>query len=373
MRGYAVVIGICAITLILIGSLLVMSASSTFSDNKFDDPFYLFNSHFFKAMLGVVLMIIITFIDYKWLKPFAEIGLIVSILFLIAVFFTAQQMKGAQRTLDFGLFAFQPTELAKLSLFIFLAKYLEMNHEVITDFKQGIMVPLLITGLVAGLIFTQPNVSNGTLIIAVVITTLFVAGINLKHFVLMFSSAVVAILSVALLHPHSNKRISNYLSQLIGDSLPHPQVLQSYYGMGTGGLLGVGLGNSNQRNLFLPEAYGDFIFAVAGEEGGMFLSVVILVCYSAILFCGFAIAAKANDKFGQILAFSISFSLCLYGFVNAAVATGLVPVTGLPLPLISHGGTAIVIVCLSIGILMSIGINTKIEKIEDEETKQAVA
>jgi cell division protein FtsW len=140
--------------------------------------------------------------------------------------------------------------------------------------------------------------------------------------------------------------------------------------MGSGGIFGVGLGHSAQRNLFLPEAYGDFIFAVVGEESGLLGTFIVLLLYGAILVCGLIIAKNAKDKFGKILAFAISFSIAIYAFVNAAVATGVLPVTGLPLPLISHGGTAIIIVCSSIGILLNIGLSVKKQEESTKEPKE---
>jgi cell division protein FtsW len=216
----------------------------------------------------------------------------------------------------------------------------------------------------------QPNVSNGVLILATGIAMLFVAGIRIQHFLAFAGGGFVMALGYALYKPHSFKRISSHLGAIFGDGDFHPQVMQSLYGLGSGGVLGVGLGHSAQRNLFLPEAYGDFIFAVAGEEAGMIGTVGVLLAYSAILVCGLIIAKNAKDKFGKLLAFAIAFSIPLYGFVNAAVAIGVVPVTGLPLPLISHGGTAIIIVCSSIGILLNIGLSSKTDEAKQTSTKK---
>jgi cell division protein FtsW len=169
---------------------------------------------------------------------------------------------------------------------------------------------------------------------------------------------------------HSRKRILGFIGSFgEGGELNH-QLKQGLLSLGSGGLFGVGIGNSKQSNLFLPEAYGDFIFGILGEETGFLGVVVVLLFYMVLFIAGILIAKKAKDKFGQMLAFGISFSIIIYAFVNAAVATGLFPTTGIPLPFISYGGTSIIFLSASIGILINIAIyNHATEK--DKETREA--
>jgi cell division protein FtsW len=159
---------------------------------------------------------------------------------------------------------------------------------------------------------------------------------------------------------HSRARILGFINSFSNGGDINMQVKQAIYSLGSGGLLGVGIGNSKQNNLFLPEAYGDFIFAILGEETGFIGVIVVLMLYMILFVAGILIAKKTKDKFGQMLAFGISFSIIIYAFVNAAVATGLFPTTGLPLPFISYGGTSIIFLSASVGILLNIAIlNTK--------------
>ncbi len=372
MKFYSFMIFASAVLLIIFGSLLVLSASSTFSSVKFEDAEYLFGGHVWKAAFGVVLMGVLAFVDYNYYKKYSKYLLIFGVMLLFSVFLFAPSIKGSMRVLSIFGVSFQPVELVKLFLFIHLAAMLEKTGDDITDLKLGVINPMIWIGLVAGLVFLQPNVSNGVLILATGIAILFVAGIDRRHFLAFAGAGGAIALIYALIKPHSFKRISTHISAVFGNGDFHPQVMQSLYGLGSGGFWGIGLGASKQRNLFLPEAYGDFIFAIAGEEMGLIGTIGVLLLYSAILVFGILIAKNAKDKFGKLLAFAISFSIALYAFVNAAVAIGVFPVTGLPLPLISHGGTAIIIVCASLGILLNIGLSAKPKEAKtsvEKETK----
>ncbi|MBN8547628.1 MAG: FtsW/RodA/SpoVE family cell cycle protein [Ignavibacteria bacterium] len=371
MKFYAFMILIVSIALVLFGSMLVLSASSTFSDMKFDNPQHLFWGHIGKAIGGIVIMLILMLVDYHWYKKYSKWVLIGGIGLLIMTFMFAPSIKGSLRSISIAGISFQPVELVKLALFIHLAAMLEKVGDDITDLKKGVINPMIWIMTVAGLVFLQPNVSNGVLILAIGITVLFVAGIQIKHFLSFAASAATLALAYALIRPHSLKRIASHVGVVFGNGDFHPQVLQSLYGLGSGGFFGVGLGNSAQRNLFLPEAYGDFIFAIVGEEAGLLGTVLVLLGYGTILVFGILIAKNAKDKFGKLLAFSVSFSIALYAFVNAAVAIGVFPVTGLPLPLISHGGTAIIIVCASLGILLNIGWTAIPKEAKVKEPKEA--
>lgn len=371
MKFYSFMIFASAVVLVIIGSLLVLSASSTFSSTKFEDAEYLFSGHIWKAVLGVVIMAALAFVDYGYYKRYSKWLMISGVLLLISVFLFAPSIKGSMRVLSIFGVSFQPVELVKLFLFIHLAVMLEKVGDDITDLRLGVINPMIWIGIVAVLVFLQPNVSNGVLILTTGIATLFVAGIQRRHFLAFAGTGGVLALGYALVKPHSFKRISTHISAIFGNGDFHPQVLQSLYGLGSGGWLGLGLGKSHQRDHFLPEAYGDFIFAIAGEEGGLVGTLLVLALYSSIFVFGILIAKNARDKFGKLLAFSISFSIALYAFVNAAVAIGVFPVTGLPLPLISHGGTAIIIVCASLGILLNIGLNAKPKEAKAPEVKEA--
>jgi cell division protein FtsW len=368
MKKLAVTVFFAAFCLILIGLIIVMSASNTYSAAKFDSSFYLFNSHLSRVVIGLLVMAIFSFIPYESYKRFSKLAVMGAAILLFITLLVAPQVKGSGRWLSFGIVTIQPADIAKLILIIHLAYLIEKKGDVLLDFKKGFMFLFIWVLIIAGLIFIQPNVSTAALIVIISLTMLYVGGAKLKHIFLSSFSLILAAGSFAMILPHSRKRILGFISSFgDGGELNH-QLKQGILSLGSGGIFGVGIGNSRQSNLFLPEAYGDFIFAILGEETGFIGVVVVLLFYIVLFVAGILIAKKAKDKFGQMLAFGISFSIIIYAFVNAAVATGLFPTTGLALPFISYGGTSIIFISASIGILMNIAIYN--HQTDKEKNKQ---
>jgi cell division protein FtsW len=250
---------------------------------------------------------------------------------------------------------FQPADFARLALIVHLAALIESKGKEIEDFQNGFVYLFIWVIMVSSLIFLQPNLSNGILVLIISLTILFVGGAKLKH--ILGSMGVCAFLGGvgAMIFSHSRERILTFIHSFSNGGDINIQVKQALLGLGSGGILGVGMGHSRQSNLFLPEAYGDFIFAILGEELGFIGSLVVLFAYLVLFVAGILIAKKCKDVFGQLLAFGISISILVNAFINVAVATGLVPTTGLPLPFISYGGTSLIFMCISTGILVNIG------------------
>jgi cell division protein FtsW len=334
-----------------------MSASSTYSNVIFANQFYLFKNHLIKVVFGIFFLIIFSFVPYDIYKEYSKQIMIVVVVMLVVTLFISSSIKGAKRWLDLGFMNFQPSDFAKIALFIHLAALLEKKGDDLKDLKKGFMPALFWIFVTSGLILAQPNISTGAILLLISFILLFVAGSRFKHIFTTLTLSVIATNIAAFIFPHSRGRlISFYNSLQTGDSI-NIQVHQAILGLGSGGIFGVGFGHSSQRNLFLPEAYGDFIFAILGEETGFIGSIIVLFVYLIIFFLGIIIAKNAKDKFGQLLAFAISLSFITYAFVNAAVASGLIPTTGLPLPFISYGGTSLTILCISMGILINIGLS----------------
>ena len=363
MKKLALTIFLDAFVLTLLGLVLVMSASSTYSAFKFDSLFHLFNSHFFKVVTGIFLMIIFSMIPYEIYKEFSKPALFAAVFLLVLTFIIAPDIKGAGRWINLGVMTFQPADFARLALIVHLAALIDSKGKEIEDFKNGFVYLFIWVIMVASLIFLQPNLSNGILVLIISLTILFVGGAKLKH--ILGSMGVCAFLGGvgAMIFSHSRERILTFIHSFSNGGDINIQVKQALLGLGSGGILGVGMGHSRQSNLFLPEAYGDFIFAILGEELGFIGSLVVLFAYLVLFVAGILIAKKCKDVFGQLLAFGISISILVNAFINVAVATGLVPTTGLPLPFISYGGTSLIFMCISTGILINIGMtNAMIEK-----------
>ena len=200
----------------------------------------------------------------------------------------------------------------------------------------------------------QPNLSTAIIIVFSSFILLYIGGSRFKHIASTLGVASIAGAGIMMLFTHSRQRILGYLESLGGNSEPNIQVLQAKIGLGSGGILGIGIGQSRQSNLFLPESYGDFIFSILGEQFGLLGTSLVLTLFFALFVVGIIIAKKSDDQYGQLLGFAISFNIILSAFINAGVVTGLMPTTGITLPFISFGGTSIILLSASVGILINI-------------------
>ncbi|MBK9097788.1 MAG: cell division protein FtsW [bacterium] len=354
MKKLGLTIFFDAFALMLLGLTIVMSASSTYSVFKFDSVFYLFNSHLFKVLLGIAAVILFALIPYEYYRRLSKPLIIATVFLLVFTLLFAPSIKGAGRWLNLGVISIQPADIAKLVLVIHLALLLEAKANVMDNYRHGFLYLFIWIIGISGLIMLQPNISSGIMLILISLTIIYAGGAKLKHILvsLLISGTVIGI--AAMIFPHSRSRIFSFVSSITSGSDLNFQVKQALYSLGSGGIFGVGIGNSMQSNLFLPEAYGDFIFAILGEELGLIGSIAVLVSYLVLLVCGILVAKKTKDQFGQLLAFGITISIVFYAFVNVAVTTGVLPTTGLPLPFISYGGTSLIFLCISVGILINI-------------------
>ncbi|MGE5806835.1 MAG: FtsW/RodA/SpoVE family cell cycle protein [Ignavibacteria bacterium] len=358
IRKLALIIFFVAFTFLLFGLIVVMSASSTYSAFKFDDLFHLFNSHFVKVIIAICFMIGFCFIPYEIYRESSKVLIFIITFVLILTLFIAENIKGAGRWIDLWIFSFQPADPARLILIFHLASLLEDKGEGIKDFKEGYIYTFIWVIIISGLILAQPNISSGVIIVLISLTILYVGGAKLKHIFISSAFSLIGGCAAAMLFNHSRSRLFNFIDSILNNGEFNIQVKQAMIGLGSGGVFGVGMGHSRQANLFLPEAYGDFIFAVIGEELGFIGSIVILSGYLILFIAGILIAKKAKDKFGQYLAFGITFAITIYAFLNTAVSVGLIPTTGIPLPFISYGGTSLIFLGISIGILVNIAISS---------------
>lgn len=356
MKKLAFTVFFDTLILICIGLVIVLTASSTISAIKFSDSLYLFNSHLIRVLIAFAVLIVFSFIPYEIYRSISKPMILISVVLLVFTLIFAPEIKGAGRWLSIGGITFQPADIAKLVLIIHLAAMLERKSDYLDDFNNAFMPMFIWVMITSGLILIQPNISNGLLIITIALTIMFVGGVKFKHIFLSSLAMVLSGGAIAMIFSHSRQRILSFINSVINGGDMNLQVKQALVSLGSGGLFGVGIGNSQQNNLFLPEAYGDFIFAILGEQLGFVGSIMVIFFYLVLFISGILIAKKAQDKFGQLLAFGITFSIAIYAFVNMAVATGTFPTTGLPLPFISYGGTSIIFLSMGVGILINIAV-----------------
>lgn len=347
--------------LMVASTVIVYSASSTWATQKMQSASALVNKHIAKILVGLVVMFFAINLDYKRYKPLTKWVLIGSIALLVATRLTGGEVKGAARWLSIGGFSLQPSEIAKFALLFHLAYLLSNKREKLADFRTGFMPLMVWIGSVVVLVMLQPNFSTGSMIFVLGMVLVFVGGARMKHVLLSLLALIPALLVYMVSAPYRMKRILSYVG-FGGDetvtSTANYQLLQGIIGFGNGGIFGVGMGQSKQRDLFLPESYGDFIFSIVGEEYGLIGTIILMSLYLFILLRGMKIAKYAPDDFGKYLAIGITSTIVLYAVANALVTLGLAPTTGVPMPFISYGGTAIIFSSFAVGVLLNISSQT---------------
>ncbi|MBT5734817.1 cell division protein FtsW [bacterium] len=340
------------------GTIMLYSASwneSFMRSGGSTDSLFL-RGHLIRMALGFCCMFVFLLIDYRSLKLIAPYLLIFSLLLLMstkAYHLILGNTKPA-RWLSIGSFSVQTSDIARLSIIIFLAYYLDQLKLQIKNFKSGFLPCISVIALMMTLIVIQPDFSTALIIGSIGVIILFIAGAKIKHIV--FSTLIGFTMSIPIVYfkPYRLARILSFFdkSDITEGGYQAHQALLS---LGNGGLFGVGLGNSVEKNHLLPTPHTDFIFSIIGEELGLFRGTLpLLIAFLYIFYRGIKISQKCTDPFGILLATGISINIVLYAFVNASVATGLFPVTGLPMPMISYGGSGLLINMAMIGILLNI-------------------
>lgn len=345
-----------AVVLALVGLVMVFSASAIVAGNRFHDSIYFLKRHLAWLAFGFLLLHASSRLDYTvWRKMALPIlGVTFVLLILVLIPSLGVVAKGARRWLRLGLISVQPAEMVKLVVVLYLASYLTKKEERITEFSTGFLPPLLIVGLLAGLVLLQPDLGTVVVVGLVTLGLLFLAGARLAHLFGLVPFVLPAVAVLIWKSPYRLQRLMTFLDPMKDPTGAGFQVNQSFLAFGSGGLFGVGLGEGEQKLFFLPEAHTDFVLALAGEELGLVGTSAIMLCYAALVLKGFQIAARAREPFGRYLALGITLLIGLQALINAGVVTGMLPTKGLTLPLVSYGGSSLMVNLLAIGILLSI-------------------
>lgn len=356
---------ITIIILLCAGIVMVASASSYYALSNYNNSNYFLVRQLFFGIIGFIFMIIISNIDYKRYKKWGYLFYIICLVLLALVLTPLGQTRnGAKRWLGFGALVFQPSEIMKIGLVIGMSTYLSLNYKKLNSFK-GYIIPILMLLLVVIVMFMQKHLSGTIVMFVAACSIIFVSGIKVKaRYIIAGIIAAAAMLAVFIFMPSGDStesggsfrldRIVSFLNPEEDIKGGNWQAAQSLYAIGSGGIFGRGLGQSRQKYLWLPEAQNDFIFSVLGEELGLVGTVTVLALFSFFIYRGYRIAITARDMYGSLLATGITSAFALQILVNIAVVTCTVPVTGMPLPFFSYGGTALFINLCAMGILLNI-------------------
>lgn len=355
-RKMDIVLLLAVITISIFGIVMVFSASYIWAEYKFNDPFKFVKHQALFFSIGLIILYIVSKIDYKIYYEKANLILIACITLLILVIIPGigTVRNGSRSWFGIGSFGIQPSEFAKLSLIIFTSKYLCKNDKNLRSIMKGVLPILGVVLFVFGLIMLQPDFGTGIIIVISIIGLLFIAGVNFKFFVRLGMIGIIGIGGLVAVAPYRLQRILSFLnpwSDPLGSGF---QIIQSLYAIGPGGLFGYGFLNSRQKHFYLPEPQTDFIFSIISEEFGFMGVLIVSSLFLLIITKGFQIARKTNDKFSKYLAFGITFQIAFQAVLNLMVVVGLIPVTGVTLPFLSYGGSSLMITLLEIGVVLNI-------------------
>jgi cell division protein FtsW len=352
---------IVVLGLMVISLGVVYSASAEWSYKRFETQSHYLDLHAIKTLLSIVALFIGISIPYTFYAKFTKSALGIAVLFLLITLLLGGETKGAVRWLRFGGLGFQPSEYAKFALLFHISLLLATKGEHVRDFKSGFLPIVLWIGIVTGLVLAQPSLSTGLMIFVLTIILLFVGRVKIFHLLGMIVVATCAfalyVVFMVLKRPYQLDRILHFVH---GDpsGRHNYQLWQGIIGFGNGGIFGVGPGESRQRDLFLPESYNDFVYSIVGEEYGLLGTLLVLGAFLFIMLRGFRIAKHAKDDFARYLTVAVTSAISLYALVNASVALGILPTTGLPMPFVSYGGSSLLLSAFSIGVLLNISAHT---------------
>lgn len=344
------------VLLLSIGIVMVYSASQVTAFERMDDTFYYLKRQLVWALIGLAAMVSIMKLDYWKYKKIAVPFLVVAFLLLIIVLLPGigREVKGAQRWLGFGMLRVQPSEVIKLSLVVFMAYGLARYRDRLRYFTVGLLPFLVILALASGLILMQPDLGTAVSMAGTVYIMFFAGGARGKHLAYLALAGVSAVGLAIALEPYRMSRFLAFLDPWKDPTGTGYHIIQSLYALGSGGLFGVGLGEGHQKFFYLPEQHTDFIFAVLGEELGFFGGSLVIILFLLFIWRGFKIALSTQDSFASLLAVGVTSMIALQAVINIGVVTGSLPITGIPLPLISFGGSSLVFTLIGVGILLNI-------------------
>lgn len=347
------------LTLMMLSLGVVYSASASIAKLKTGDSEQFLLKHAIKVAIGLAGMFLAMRFDYHKLQRLTKPMLVGAVGLLFVTLAVGVVAKGASRWIQLGGFGFQPSEFAKYALLFHLCTLIATKGELIRDLKKGLLPMLVWIGAVTGLVMLQPNFSMGAMIVLLSVVMLYVGRANLSHLTLLFTGMVPVLFGYMMWAPYRRARVMAFLGGADSTSKGgNYQLNQGIIAFGSGGIFGVGPGESKQRDFFLPESYGDFVFSIVGEEYGLLGTLFFMALFMLIMYRGLKIARFAPDVFGRNLAIAVTCAVSFYALINAGVTLGIFPTTGLPMPFVSYGGSSMVLSAIAVGVLLNISSQT---------------
>jgi len=341
--------------LVLFGALMVFSASAVMAADRYNDGNYFLFRQLAWAVVGLIAVAILMHTDYRRLaSPMVVFpALALEFILLIIVLFV-HPTNNSHRWLHLGVASFQPSELAKIILTLFLAFFLDLRKGQVNEWKHTLIPIALVSGVMALLVLREPDLGTTLAMGLILAAMLFAAGLNLRYFVYAGLAASLPLYLLIFRSTYRHNRITAFLHPYADPLGKGFQIIQSYIAIGTGGITGVGLMEGKQKLFFLPEPQTDFIFSVVGEELGLLGCLAIVAIFAVILVRGLRASQACKDDFGRLLAIGLTVMIVGQALVNMSVVLGLLPTKGIPLPFVSYGGSSLLVNLVAVGILLNI-------------------
>ena len=347
---------ITILLLLSLGLIMVLSASSPSALSESGNSYSYFYKQAIFAGAGLFMMWVISNIDYRFYQKYYKLAYFIAFLSLLAVPFIGTTVNGAKRWIYLtDSLSIQPSEIVKLLMIIFYASLLVKNRDELDKYFKGFVKHLMILAPIIGLLLIEPHFSASMVIIGIVSIMMIVAGCKFWHFLATGSViGVPGIIGLILIEPYRLERVTTFLDPWKDATGSGWQVIQSLYAIGSGGLFGVGLGESKQKYLYIPEPHHDFIFSILGEELGFIGCAIVIILFGIFIWRGVLTAMRSPDMFGSLIAIGITTQIAIQVIINIAVVTSSMPATGMPLPFFSYGGSSLFILLCEMGILLNI-------------------
>lgn len=342
------------VALLCYGLIMVFSASSASAHYQYGDAYYFIKRQFAWALLGIATMFFVSRISYKTIQKRTLLIMVTAVFLLLMVPLIGKEVNGAKRWLGIGPITFQPSEVAKFAVIIFLARSLTTNPMALKTFVKGFLPYVVIIGLMALLVFIEPHLSGAVLIALTGFLIMWAAGAKFSHFAIIGVPVVIILIIAIFGAEYRADRFFAFLDPFKYKQGEGYQIVQSLYAIGSGGFFGLGLGQSRQKYLYLPEAQNDFVFSVICEELGFVGAALLVLLFVLLLWKGIKIACNAPDRFSKLTVLGIMALVAVQVILNIAVVTSSVPATGIPLPFFSYGGSSLVFLLAEMGVVLSI-------------------
>jgi len=342
-------------SLMALGLLMVYSASFAISQENFGHDLHIVTRQSVAVGIGLVLLLATMLFDYRRYQKsaivaVAVLGILAALIFVLLM----PASRGSHRWIPLGIFNAQPSEFAKLAVILFLASFLSRKDDRLNEFRRGILPVLLVVGSIALLVAIEPDLGTACMISAIACAMLWVGGISWKHIANLGAIGLVAATSQIMRSGYQSQRIIAFLDPWAHGRTSGYQTVQSLTAVGSGGVTGVGFAAGQQKAGFLPDPYTDFIYAVIAEEFGMIGAFVVIGLFVVLLWRGVRASLRAPDRFGFYLGIGLTCFLVIQALINMSIVVNLLPTTGIPLPMISYGGSSMLVSCIAVGILLNI-------------------